>query len=307
MRVIVTGASGLIGSALERALQYAGHEVVRVGRRASLNTGKQRELIWDFESPIGWEQELRTADAVVHLAGANIASSRWTEERKRLIRMSRIRSTRLLAEALIRFKETGVPCPKIFLVASATGFYGDRGDAWLNERSGKGEGFLPDLCAEWESSALCASNVGIRTVCARFGIVLSMRGGALAAMVPMFRLGLGGKLGCGRQYWSWIGIEDAVFGMIHSLLHDQVSGSVNFVAPGAVTNQQFAACLASVLHRPSLISLPRFAMRVVVGEMADALLFASSRVKPDRLLQSGFTFKHPELPGAIHAALAGLP
>lgn len=304
MRVIVTGASGLIGSALERALQHAGHEVVRVCRRASLNTGKQRELIWDFESPIGWEQDLRTADAVVHLAGASIASSRWTEERKRLIRMSRIRSTRLLAETLIRFKETGVPCPKIFLVASATGFYGDRGDACLNERSGKGEGFLPDLCAEWEASALRASNVGIRTVCARFGIVLSMRGGALAAMAPVFRLGLGGKLGSGRQYWSWIGIEDAVCGMIHSLLHDQVSGSVNFVAPGALTNQQFTACLAREFCRPAFMSVPRFALRLVVGELADALLMSSVRATPERLLQSGFTFKFPELPGAIHSALA---
>ncbi len=304
VRIIITGTSGLIGGALARALHAQGEEVVSVNRRVLPTDRGLKQLNWDFSSPLGWEEELRSADAVVHLAGASIAAGRWTAARKALIKSSRIESTRRLARTLVRFKETGMPCPKTFVVASAIGYYGDRGDEWMDERSSKGDGFLADLCAEWEAEALQAAAAGIRTVCCRFGMVVSGRGGALPKLAPLFRFFMGGRLGKGEQFWSWIGLEDTVGALRHCLLQRGVSGPVNFVAPGVVTNREFTECLAQTVHRPGWLTVPPFALRLVTGEMAEALLLASARVKPATLLESGYRFTNPDLASGIRAALA---
>ncbi len=257
------------------------------------------EVRWDPSSGTLDPQHLEHIDAVVHLAGENISSGRWTGEKKRRIRESRIKGTQLLAQSVSRLFDP----PKVFVSVSATGYYGDRGDEKLNEESEAGTGFLPDLCRQWESAIEAAIIRGIRVVIPRLGMVLSPKGGALGLMLPIFRLGMGGRIGTGRQYQSWIAIDD-LLGVIHyAIQNDWLHGPINAVSPNPVTNLEFSQALGRVLSRPGRLSLPSFAARMVFGGMADEVLLASARVSPARLVKSGYKFKFPELEGALRHIL----
>jgi uncharacterized protein len=297
MTIVISGASGLVGSALLPFLTTAGHRVVRLVR--SSTQGKPDAIQWDPERGIGDNIRLDGSDAVIHLAGANIAEGRWTPERKRLIRESRVKGTRLLCEALARLAHP----PKTFVCASAIGFYGDRGDEALGEESPSGAGFLAEVCQAWEAATQPAEERGIRVVHARLGIVLSLVGGALAKMLLPFRLGIGGTLGDGAQYMSWITLDDVVGALHHVLVSESVRGAVNVVAPTPVKNREFTKTLGRVLKRPTLFLVPAFALRLALGEMADALLLASARVEPQRLLASEYAFRYPRLEGGLRHVL----
>ena len=234
-------------------------------------------------------------DGVVHLAGENIAAGRWTAARKARIRDSRVDGTRRLSEALARLEQP----PKTFIVASAIGFYGDRGDERVTEASAPGSGFLPEVCQAWEAAAAPASDAGIRVVHLRIGIVLTPAGGALGQMLLPFKMGVGGVIGSGRQYMSWVALDDVLASVLHALRTEGLSGPVNVVAPNAVTNAEFTNALGRVLRRPTVLPMPAFAARLVFGEMGDALLLASARVEPTRLEESGFVFGYPVLDGAL--------
>jgi uncharacterized protein (TIGR01777 family) len=240
-------------------------------------------------------------DAVVHLAGESIAEGRWTEAKRGRIRDSRVQGTRVLADTLARL----IHPPKVFLCASAVGFYGSRGDEELDEESPAGSGFLSDVCREWESACRPAVEAGIRVVNLRLGMVLSTRGGALAKMLPIFRLGLGGRLASGRQYVSWITLDDVVEAIQFVMATDSLEGPVNAVAPGAVTNREFTRVLGRVLRRPAILPAPAFALRCVLGQMAQELLLASTRALPRRLLEAGFAFRDPDLEGALGRVVRG--
>ena len=289
-RILMSGASGLIGSALVSSLESRGYEVVRLVRRDS---NKSSELQWDPMQPIPPEV-VSGFEAVIHLSGENIAG-RWTAARKTQIRNSRVISTRNLSEALAKCEKP----PKTFLCASATGYYGSRGDEVLTEESVPGKGFLPDVCKEWESAAEPAARAGIRTANLRTGIILSRKGGALKPMLLLFRRGLGGRIGSGRQWWSWIHIEDFVAAVRHILQSGSVKGPVNMVSPNPVTNDEFTKTLAKVLKRPAILPVPAFAVKLVLGELADEAVLASARVESKELIGSGFTFKFPELESAL--------
>jgi uncharacterized protein (TIGR01777 family) len=296
MNVLVTGATGLVGTALASRLKAKGHRVVPVRRAAG---GGETEATWNPESRQVQLPADAVFDAVVHLAGESIAQ-RWTSSARARIRASRVDATRLLSEALAA---RPVP-PRVLICASATGFYGDRGDELLNEDSASGSGFLAELCQAWEAAATPARQRGIRVVHLRFGLVLADHGGALARMLPVFRLGLGGRLGSGRQYWSWITLEDAL-GVVEWVLHDdQVTGAVNTVSPEMITNARFTAALARALHRPACLPVPAFVVRAAFGEMGREALLASARVRPARLLRAGFRFQLPDLDVALSHLLA---
>jgi uncharacterized protein (TIGR01777 family) len=299
MKVLVSGASGLIGSHLVADLDAAGHQVVRLTRSAAGLA--EAEIHWDPDGGRLDREALQGMDAVVHLAGENIAAGRWTPARKARIRDSRLRGTRLLCEALAGLEHP----PRVLVSASAVGYYGDRGEERLTEESAAGEGFLPELCRAWEAATEPAARAGVRVVHARLGMVLSPRGGALAKMLPIFRLGLGGRLGGGRQYVSWIDIGDVVGAIVHALGDDSLRGPVNVVAPQAVTNAHLTKVLGRVLRRPTVLPAPAFALRLVLGEMADALLLASARVEPRRLLAAGYAFRHPNLEECLRRLLHG--
>jgi uncharacterized protein (TIGR01777 family) len=291
--VAVTGASGLVGSVLVPFLRCGGHRVVEVGRSYASQSADR--LRWDPS-----QGELETAglegiDAVVHLAGDNIASGRWSAARKRSILDSRVGPTRLLAEKLAAMKRK----PRVLVSASAIGFYGERGDVVVTEEDAAGEGFLSDVCRQWEAAVEPAARAGIRVVRLRIGVVLTARGGALARMLPPFLLGGGGVLGSGRQYMSWISLEDLVALMHHAVVDERLSGPVNAIAPSAVTNREFTRTLARVLRRPALVPVPAFALRAAVGEMADALLLSSTRVASTKLGDAGFAFRDGELETAL--------
>jgi hypothetical protein len=296
MNILLSGASGLIGSALAATLRAAGHQVVALRRNRM--EGHQPTPWWDPDRNLIDLDGAGSFDAVVHLAGESI-SQRWTPAAKERIRTSRVQGTRLLAEALARQRKP----PAAFVCASAIGFYGNRGDTWLDEESVAGVGYLADVCREWESAVAPARACGLRVVPLRFGVVLSPAGGALAKMLPIFRLGLGGRLGHGRQYWSWIALGDAV-AAIHRVLEDQrLDGPVNVVAPNPVTNADFTRALAVILHRPASMPVPGFALRLLMGEMADGALLASARVRPSQLARTGFRFAWPDLDSALRALL----
>jgi uncharacterized protein (TIGR01777 family) len=290
-RIAVSGATGLVGSALCERLLEEGREVIRLVRSPARGSG---EVFWDPSAGDFDAGALDGVDAVVHLAGENIAGRRWNSAFKEVIRKSRVHGTGLLARSLAALR---VP-PRIFLCSSAVGYYGDRGTEVLTEESAPGEGFLPDVCREWEAAAEPARKVGIRTVHLRFGTVLAARGGALAKMLPAFRLGVGGRVGSGRQFMSWISLEDAVGAIVH-LLSGADSGPFNAVAPQAVTNGEFASTLGRILHRPTFFPLPAAIVRAALGEMGESLLLSSCHAVPERLLASGFVFVKPSLEGAL--------
>lgn len=289
MKVLVTGSSGFVGSALVPALSEAGHSVRRLVRdRDQVRPGA---FFWDPTRNQLDSAALTDLDAVVHLAGDNIAVGRWTQARKRALRESRVVGTKLLANAIAGCAKP----PGVFVSASAIGFYGDRGSEWLDEESSPGTGFLPTVCAEWEAASDPVATARIRRVILRFGIILAPCGGALAKMLTPFRLGLGGVIGSGNQFMSWITLEDVVGVIRHVTDRPSLQGVVNAVSPQPVTNREFTQRLASAVHRPAFLPLPAFAARLAFGEMADAALLASARVKPGRLLQSGYPFRHSQL------------
>jgi uncharacterized protein len=294
MRVLVSGARGLIGSALLARLRARGDEIRVLTRHA---TGPD-EVGWDPARGGLEARSIEGFDAVVHLAGAPIAA-RWTPGRKALIRESRVAGTRLLAR---RLAELGRP-PRVLVSVSAIGFYGDRGDEVLDEESPPGVGFLPEVCRAWEVAAAPAAACGIRVVHPRLGLVLTPRGGALARMLPPFRLGLGGPLGDGRAWWSWVALDDVVDILARALDDEALAGPVNVVAPGAETNRAFARTLGRVLGRPALVPVPAFALRALFGEMADGALLASARVTPARLRAAGHVFRFPGIEEALRHLL----
>jgi uncharacterized protein len=298
MKILVSGSHGLVGKALVRSLTDDGHEVMRLvrGERA-------------FGSPdVEWQpqqgridvEHLEGIHAVVHLAGENIASGRWSAEKKRAIRESRVKGTALLSDALARLSRP----PSAFLSASAIGYYGDRGDESLTEKSAPGNDFLAGVCREWETVTKPAVEKGIRTVCTRFGIILDANEGALAKMLPPFRMGIGGRIGDGKQWMSWIALEDVVNGLKFLIEDESINGPVNFVAPNPVTNAEFTKTLGRVLSRPTFFPVPAFGARLAFGEMADALLLSSQRVEPSVLEDMGFMFSWPTLEPAIRHLLA---
>jgi uncharacterized protein (TIGR01777 family) len=296
MRILISGASGLIGSAVRPALDGAGHTTSALVRRAPA----AGELQWDPGEPLD-QQKFAGFDAIVHLAGKAI-SGRWSEKFKREVRDSRVLGTQTLATAAAEsYSRTGQP--RIFVAASATGYYGDRGDE-LTEESRPGSGFLAQVCEEWEAATNPAAEAGVRVVNPRIGVVLAKYGGALRAMLPAFRLGLGGPVGDGRQYMSWIALDDVVGAFLFALANENLRGPVNVVAPQAVRNREFVQALGKALHRPAVFPLPAFVVLAVFGEMGETLLLGSARVRPARLQAEGYTFRHPELDEALRYVLS---
>ncbi len=296
--IVVSGASGLVGTALAQAIEQRGGSVRRLARRSS--AGRQdNAIVWEPETGQLNFTAFSGVDAVVHLAGENIASGRWTDAKKQRIRDSRVIGTRRLCESLASMTER----PRVLVCASAIGFYGDRGEQILSEATASGSGFLPEVCSQWERATQPARDAGIRVVNLRIGIVLSRDGGALKEMLLPFQLGLGGRVGDGSQYWSWISLPDLVRALLFTIDNDSLSGPVNAVASRAVTNAEFTQVLGRVLRRPTLLPMPAFAARLVLGEMANDLLLASIRVAPEQLEQHGFEFQHPNLEAALRAIL----
>ena len=296
MRILLTGSSGLIGHAVLTFLTADGHKVVRLTRPQTPARG--RHILWDPSAGTIEADDLEDFDAVVHLAGESIVG-RWTAEKKARILESRVKGTRLLCESLAHLRDR----PIVLVSASAIGYYGDRGDQVLDEESSAGSLFLSEVARAWEAATEPAARHGIRVVNLRIGFVLSKAGGGLATMLLPFKWGIGGRVGSGRQYLSWIAIDDVVGAISHAILSDSLRGPVNAVAPHPVTNREFTKTLGRVLWRPTIFPLPAFAARMVMGEMADNLLLASTRVEPARLLASGYEFQFPELKGALRHVL----
>lgn len=295
MRIVIAGASGLIGTALAHRLVADGHTVSRLVRRDAIDG----EVSWDPAIGRLDPAAIDGCDAVVNLSGAGIGDRRWTDDYKGQLRSSRVQTTELLAGTLADLDHK----PGVFLSGSAIGWYGDRGDERLDELSPPGDGFLSDLCQDWEAATIAAEKVGIRTVHLRTGIVLSARGGALKKQLPLFKLGLGGRFGNGHQWQSWITIDDEVGAIIH-LLSADLCGAVNLTAPNPVTNVEFTATLAKVVHRPALLPIPGFAPKLALGgELVDSLLLSGQRVLPTALQRSGYEFRQPVLEGALRDLL----
>lgn len=296
-RIAVTGTSGLIGRHLKNHLTAAGHEVEPMVRRPA--AAGSNEIPWHPDTGQIHSAALEGVDAIVHLAGENVAGGRWTVEQKHRLRASRIEGTRLLCNTLARLKQP----PAVLLCASATGIYGSRGDEAMTEQSPPGRGFLAEVCVEWEAETAPARDAGIRVVNLRIGVVLSAEGGALAKMLTPFKMGLGGVIGSGRQYISWIAIDDLIAVIDHLLFDSDLAGPVNAVSPHPVTNRELVKTLGAILHRPTLCWMPATAVRLAFGEMADEMLLASNRVVPARLQAEGFEFAHPRLDGALRHLL----
>jgi uncharacterized protein (TIGR01777 family) len=294
MEVLMSGATGFIGSALIPELEARGHTL----RRLTRTPRSEGDIGWDIEAGTV-EEDLSGTDAVVHLAGESIAEGRWTEEKKRRILESRRKGTRLLAEKVAELSEP----PSVMVSVSATGYYGDRGNELLTEESESGDLFLSEVCREWEAAADPAREAGVRVVHPRFGIVLSTEGGALGTTLPIFKLGGGGKVGSGGQYWSWVSFDDVIGAVLHLMEDDDLSGPVNVVAPDPPTNAEYTRVLGHVLNRPTFFTVPAPAARVMLGEIADELLLPSARVEPARLKETGYEFRHPELEGALRHLL----
>lgn len=295
MRILISGASGLIGSALSSRLSADGHTVLRLVRREA----KSGEFTWDPAAGKLDPAAFDGCDAVVNLSGAGIGDKRWTDEYKSELVSSRIQPTELLASTMAALDRM----PSVFLSGSAVGWYGDRGDERLDELSVPGDDFLSDLCQQWESATLLAEKAGVRTVHLRTGVVLSSTGGALKKQLPLFKLGLGGRFGRGHQWQSWISLDDEV-GAIAHLLSAEICGPVNLTAPEPVTNTEFTSTLAKVLHRPAVLPVPMFAPKMLLGgELVESLLLSSQRVLPTALQRSAYEFRHPTLEAALRATL----
>jgi uncharacterized protein (TIGR01777 family) len=302
MRIIISGASGLVGKALTEVLRNEGDTVkhlVRDAGKESAGAGGD-DIQWDPTSAQVDVPALENTDAVVHLSGASVADGRWTEARKQVLRSSRLDTTRILVDSLARLNRK----PKVFICASAVGYYGNRGDEILTESSATGTDFLALLARDWESEAIRAqTSGGIRTVILRFGVILAADGGALPKMLAPFRIGAGGPLGNGRQWQSWIALEDVIGAIRFAIDNAGTSGPVNVVSPNPVRNAEFTQTAAKVLHRPAIFPAPAFALRLAFGEMADALLLASQRVQPRKLLEAAYQFRHTELEETLRTIL----
>lgn len=299
MKVLISGSSGMVGSALYRQLDNnSSYEPIRLLRKQSPET-EEASIIWQPAQDQLDSEALQGIDAVVHLGGVNIADKRWSPEVKQKIYNSRIQSTTLLANQMAALEQP----PSVFLCASAIGFYGDRGVDRLDESSVRGRGFLADVCQAWEQSTQPALDAGIRVVNMRFGMILSQQGGALAQMLTPFKLGVGGKLGSGQQYWSWIALPDVINAIQYCLEHAELQGPVNFVAPDEVTNLEFTKTLGKVLSRPTCLPVPAWGIKTIFGEMGQELMLSSARVTPVRLKEAGFTFEYGQLEDAFRGLL----
>ncbi len=296
MKILVTGSNGMVGKSLIDFLTTGGHEVVRLVRKSSQH---DNAIQWNPSEGKIDGAALEGIEAVVHLAGEGIATRRWSAAQKARILDSRVQGTRLLCEALAEMQTP----PRTFISASAVGYYGDRGDETLDETSGVGTGFLADVCQQWETACEPAREKGIRVVNLRIGVVLSPQGGALKSMLLPFKLGVGGVVGDGKQYWSWLAIDDLIGAIHHALMCDDLSGPVNVTSPNSATNREFTKLLGKVLRRPTILPMPAFAARVALGEMADELLLTSARVLPTRLQETGYEFRCPDLEGALRHVL----
>ena len=298
MRILITGASGLIGKAVEKSFEKKGHEMLLASRSEPRD---ERYVQWNPDTGFADADlaRLEGLDAVVHLAGESVSGLRWTEEKKKAIRDSRVLGTRSMIETFDRLERK----PRAFISGSAIGFYGSRGDEVMTESSAAGKTFLAETCKEWEAESRRAEDLGIRTVLLRTGIVLSKDGGALATMMTPFKLGVGGVVGSGKQWMSWISLDDVVGIINFALVNDSVRGAVNVVAPNPVRNEEFTKTLGSVIYRPTFLPLPAFAVHMVFGEMGDALLLDSTRVIPKRLLDNGYEFRFPDLRPALEHAV----
>jgi uncharacterized protein (TIGR01777 family) len=297
MRILFSGSHGLVGTALIKSLEAdGGHEIFRLVRHYPESPS---QIEWSPDRYSIALARIEGFDAVVHLAGESIAEGRWTEAKKKRIRESRVKGTRLLGDALANLVEP----PKVMISASAIGYYGNRGDEVLTESSAPGDGFLPEVCVEWEKATALAIEKGIRVVNTRFGIILDSEGGALAKMLTPFRMGIGGRIGNGKQWMSWIALDDVVEGLKFALTNETLSGPVNFVAPNPVTNAEFTKTLGKALSRPTIFPIPAFGVRLAFGEMGDALLLGSLRVEPGGLKKTNYQFQYPQLAGALDHAL----
>lgn len=297
MKVLIAGASGLVGTAITSSFVRKGTAVTHLVR-TSPDPGKQ-EVEWHPNKEQIDAAAIEGFDAVINLGGESIAEGRWTEEKKKRIRDSRIEGTQLLSETMAKLSTP----PKVFLCASATGVYGDRGNEIVDESSPAGKGFLAEVCREWEEATRAASNAGVRVVNLRFGPILSPAGGMLAKLLTPFRLGVGGKIGSGEQYMSWVAIDDVVGVINFALERETLRGPLNVVTPNPVTNAEFTKVMGKVLSRPTFFMVPTFAARMAFGEMADEMLLASQRVVPKRLSEAGYEFRYPELEGALRHVL----
>lgn len=297
MNIAVSGSHGLVGSALVPLLTTQGHSVRRIVRSA--DESERDDIVWNSSADSVDPSKLEGLDCIVHLAGESIADGRWNEEKKKAIFDSRVKRTRGLCEAIAKMKKP----PAVLVCASAIGYYGDRGEQEVDEKSSRGSGFLSNLCREWEEATLAARDAGVRVVNIRIGVVLSPRGGALAKMLPPFQIGAGGPIGSGKQYMSWISVDDVAGAIYHCITEGTVSGAVNLVAPHPVTNGEFTNSLGKVLFRPTLFPVPEFAARLVFGEMADELLLSSTRVEPAKLRETGYHFMYPDIESALRHVL----
>ena len=298
MKILITGASGLIGKALQRSFDHRGYQMLLATRGEPKNAN---QIQWSVEE--GFREEdlgrLEGLDAVIHLAGENISGLRWTDEKKKAIRDSRVKGTHNVVNTLANLKEK----PKVFIAGSAMGFYGDRGDEIVTESSPPGDNFLADVCREWEMESRRAEDSGIRTVLLRTSIVLSKDGGALATMMTPFKFGVGGVIGSGKQWMSWVALDEVVEIVNYAIENRELRGAVNVASPNPVTNEEFTKTLGEVLYRPTFLPLPEFAVNLVFGEMGDALLLNSTRVEPKRLQEAGYEFKFKNLKSALEHAV----
>lgn len=293
MKILISGATGLVGTELRSQLKEKGNEITVLSR--SRSGSSERIAVWNPSTGDIESDKLEGHDAVVHLAGESIMG-RWTEEKKIEIENSRVIGTRLLAETLAGLKRK----PSVIVSASAIGYYGDRGRELLTEDSQEGDGFLADVAVKWEDALKPAVDAGIRAVMVRLGVVLSSEGGALEQMLLPFKLGVGGRIGDGEQYWSWIAIDDVAGAIYHCIVNEGINGPVNLVSPNPVTNKEFTDTLGDVLGRPTILPLPSFAARGLFGEMAEELMLASTRVVPEKLLESGYQFQYTDLKDALN-------
>jgi hypothetical protein len=296
MKIAIAGASGLVGSALIPPLEDEGFEVTRLVR----DSPRVGEIEWHPNQDDIEPAKLSGFEAVINLAGENIAEGRWTDEKKRKIHDSRVHGTHLLSEAMVRLAHK----PRVFLCASATGIYGDRGDELLDEQSESGGGFLAGVCREWEKVCDPAAKAGVRVVNLRFGPIIAAKGGMLEKMLTPFKMGLGGKVGSGKQYISWVAIDDVVAAIKLALKDESIRGPLNIVSPNPVRNEQFTKALGEVLSRPTVMAMPAFAARLAFGEMADEMLLVSQRVVPKKLRDMGFTFQYPNLEPTLRDSIS---